>query len=201
MAGSPFQIFYQSMMSSYIARYVRAEPQPPTDWSRPRSQCDCQDCRPLSTFLVSPTQEKAGFSIPAKRREHLQEQCKRMGGFIFSTDRDSLPMTLLITKDLSAYKKAHSEWTERRKTAKIKIMEFRQEILHKLLDDRFEAITTLNVAGNKTHQTILQNLTPPPPQPTPPLSSIITASPSSRTLPPITKRKTPMPIPEAAEIN
>ncbi|KAG9238196.1 hypothetical protein BJ875DRAFT_437669 [Amylocarpus encephaloides] len=181
------QYLVQTVLTRYYARYVGGEPQRPANWTRGISSCSCNDCQSLNGFLESPHQQTGSFSLGTKRRAHLHGQLDNMRSVTHETRHVVNPHTLIVTKTNSDYEQKHQRWTERRQTslAHVKAMDLR--LFEKHLPGKFQKImnfwygepliTTPAVPASLNRQT--------------PLSSISNAANASRTLPPITKRKTP----------
>jgi hypothetical protein len=183
--GSSFQQFFQSILSTYITRYVQAEPQAPRNWVRPAVTCPCRDCLTLNSFLVNPQQQIGRFPVAKKRRQHLHQQLDGLVGFTHETERQGSPQTLVVTKNTDGHKASHKAWVERCVVAKTHLRGFQEHALRDLLGEKYAPIIALS--ASQIVQTLRQ---------LPPLSSIINNSSngsSGRVLPPITKRKIPTP--------
>jgi len=182
--GTSFQQFFQSLLSTYITRYVRAEPQTPSNWVRAKVTCPCSDCLTLNSFLVNPQQKIGRFPVAKKRREHLQQQLDRLVGFKHETERRGSPQTLVVTKTMDAHKASHKAWAERCVVARRHLQSFQESALRDLLGKRFAPTMALSVTQLAQRSRQL-----------PPLSSIVNSSAGSagRILPPITKRKVSTP--------
>ncbi|RDW79239.1 uncharacterized protein DSM5745_06091 [Aspergillus mulundensis] len=86
-------------LETYLTKYVRQPPQPPTTWQQtlPRtSTCNCTDCQHLIAFVTHPDLPAWRFTMPQKRREHLWD---RLGPtFRREIIKDRSPYTLQVTK-------------------------------------------------------------------------------------------------------
>ncbi|TVY44089.1 hypothetical protein LOCC1_G004493, partial [Lachnellula occidentalis] len=187
--GSSFKQFYQSMLSTYIIRYVQMEPARPTSWARQQTSCDCNDCLQLNRFLIDGHQIIGRFPVGKARRAHLHSQLNGRSGFTHETQRSGNPQTLVVTKTMGAYEASHKAWTERCNVARKHLKSFEETFLKDLLADKYVPIIALYVpimalSPSKLTSTSRQQQ---------PLSSIVNSSESSSRgpLPPVTKRKVP----------
>ena len=182
--GSSFKQFYQSMLSTYIVRYVQMEPAKPASWARQRTSCGCNDCLSLNRFLIDETQQIGRFPVGKARRAHLHSQLNGRAGFTHETERRGNPQTLVVTKNIGAYEASHKAWTERCNVARKHLKDLEETSLKNLLAEKYVPIMALS--PSKLTPTSRQ-------QQQQPLSSIVNSSESSSrgALPPITKRKVP----------
>jgi hypothetical protein len=143
---APFQSFFQQILSSYVVRFVKAEPQTFKDWARPNVACVCRDCRTLNNFLSSPTAESRRFARKKERRRHLGWALPSSG---FEFEEDKRP--LIITKLQLDYvcwnhpNDDHKKWLKRVDKARKILAEFPSELLKDLLLDLHEPITSASV--------------------------------------------------------
>ncbi|TVY39813.1 hypothetical protein LSUB1_G005263 [Lachnellula subtilissima] len=178
--GSSFRQFSQSMLSTYIIRYVQMEPAKPASWARQRTSCGCNDCLSLNRFLIDGNQQIGRFPVGKARRAHLHSQLNGRSGFTHETERRGNPQTLVVTKNMGAYEAFHKAWTERRNVARKHLKDFEEMSLKNLLAEKYVSIMALS--PSKLASASIQQQ---------PLSSIVNSSESSSrgALPPITKRK------------
>ena len=184
-----FQMFFQSMISIYIIRYVQSKPTPPKDWVRTKLTCSCVDCRSVNTFLIDPQQRVGRFAVNKQRRQHLHSQFNGKIGFTHETERRGSPQTLVITKTQAAHQAATKAWSERSNIARNHLKSFPQDALKQLLGDKFKPNMALSASSAL--------LGPAKSRQQEPLSSIAnpSAGPADREPPPIKKRKVPSPAP------
>ncbi|KAJ9637150.1 hypothetical protein H2199_007436 [Coniosporium tulheliwenetii] len=116
---SRFQSLYQSVINSYIKRYVGMEPAPPPNWTRSPVGCGCADCNRLDQFLLD----------------------SQRGDYTYETERIGSPHTLVVKKTNKSYKDALHKWQARREEARSDIMALGDENLRTLLRDRYEELT------------------------------------------------------------
>jgi hypothetical protein len=183
------QSLFQDVLSTYIVRFVKAEPTPPQDWKRRTTNCNCADCQALNRYLASPMEKVGRFAMGMKRRQHLESQLPDKRGFATETVRSGNPQVLVITKTNAIYVHERTMWTERCNVALAHIQSIGEETLRKLLGDKFDSIWSLSY-------TKAMEFTSKRPAP---LSAIENFS-NGRILPPITKRKTPTSVPADADV-
>ncbi|CAG8978430.1 hypothetical protein HYALB_00013248 [Hymenoscyphus albidus] len=136
------QTLFQSVLSTYTHRWVKPEPEPPTNWIRPRVACRCGDCLGLNRFLQSPNEEVGKFPMAEKRRFHMTNVLQSVGGYKLTTLTSGSPYTLEVTKTLFQYEEAHEAWLDRCNTAKEQVLTMGRNF-RALLGDKFDAITLL----------------------------------------------------------
>lgn len=142
LTDSRFQALYQSVINSYITRYVGMEPAPPPNWTRPQAGCGCADCVRLDEFLVSPTEPVGRFPMAEKRRKHLHNQLEsQRGDYTQDTERTRSPYTLVVTKTNKSYNDALHKWQARREEARSDIRAIGDKNLRALLGDRYAELT------------------------------------------------------------
>lgn len=189
-------VLFQTILSTYILRYVKAEPKPPNHWARdPITHCTCADHGLLNTFLKDYQRKTERFSMAKKRREHLESDFKYGGikGMKTETDTSRSPHTLVATKTLEVYNDAHKAWQDRCMVARNHIKDIGGDSkLSALLGDKKNDITLLAFE-------ILKAIYPDILVQTQPLGS--SSSSGNRTLaPPKKPRKTPGSVPASAEV-
>lgn len=148
---SEYGDFHTQLLDAFVRRYVKKEPRTPHDWVMTRRGCGnptCSHCQKLDTFLISPTQMTARFSLPQASRTHLEQRIKPRHqmecDFIMGTEKHHTPFTLVITKTTKEYQREHASWTERAKSAKERIRSICSEAtLRQFLGPRFDEITQL----------------------------------------------------------
>ena len=139
--GSPVGRLFQSLLTTYIARYVGAEPVPPSDWQRTRVACVCSDCSQLNAFLVDPIESVWRFAANQTRRTHLQKSLKELGnGTTVDTERGGSPLTLVVIKTQSQHLAVHTAWTARCDVAKKQLQRLDQKFLQECLAEEYENI-------------------------------------------------------------
>ena len=79
LTHNSFRHLYQSVLSSYIRRYIGQKPERGINWTRPNVGCRCGDCTDLNRFLSSPSLAVGRFPLAKKRRQHLHEMLDRSG--------------------------------------------------------------------------------------------------------------------------
>lgn len=142
LTDNRFQSLHQSVINSYIKRYVGMEPAPPPNWTRLPAGCGCADCARLDQFLVSPTEPVGRFPMAEKRRKHLHYQLESQGGdYTQDTERTRSPYTLVVTRTNKSYNEALYKWQSRREEARSDIMAIGDENLGALLGDRYAELT------------------------------------------------------------
>jgi hypothetical protein len=159
---SPFQSLFQQVLSTYVERYVRPEPQPSKDWSRPTVLCDCQDCPSLNLFLANPKQQVANFRVAGKRRDHIYSKVSDTG-IDQRTDRtSSVPYTLVLTKNTKCFEIAHKAWEERCIAAGDYLQTMDSEVgLKPFLADLYTPIVSLSMVSSSAARDYRQLLPPP----------------------------------------
>lgn len=175
---------YKLTLAAYLARFVKAEPQPPRNWAMPKLLgCECLDCIRLDAFLTNPDEKVARFAVKAKRRHHLHKRLDRTS-CENTTERIGDPGTLVVTKTKGDYKVHHMLWRQRCGTANLQILDLRCVEFKSYLGDMYKDITSLS-----------PSLLSPSTESRHALQLAATLSPSANTsnrvLPPITKRKVP----------
>jgi hypothetical protein len=162
MRHSPFQTLFQQVLSTYVERYVRSEPQPSTDWSRPTVLCDCQDCPSLNLFLANPKQQVANFRVAEKRRDHMYSKVSDTG-IEQRTDKSSWPpFSLVLTKNMKYFEIAHKAWEERCIVAKNYLQAMDSEVgLKPFLAHPYTPIVSLSMVSSNAARDYRQLLPPP----------------------------------------
>jgi hypothetical protein len=162
MRHSPFQTLFQQVLSTYVERYVRSEPQPSTDWSRPTVLCDCQDCPSLNLFLANSKQQVANFRVAEKRRDHIYSKVSDTG-IEQRTDKSSWPpFSLVLTKNMKYFEIAYKAWEERCIVAKNYLQAMDSEVgLKPFLADLYTPIVSLSMVSSNAARDYRQLLPPP----------------------------------------
>jgi hypothetical protein len=146
LTSDPYPFLSQRIISSYILRYVGKEPIPPDTLARRPVSCPCNDCAPLSRFLISPTQRVGRFAMGKKRRQHLHIQLDKSGsGCTHETEHWGNPQTLVVTKTNKEFDRKIADWTKRTEEFKKEVANFDQDQLRTLLEDSYEDLVGLKV--------------------------------------------------------
>jgi hypothetical protein len=138
---SPFSSLFQSVLASYICRYVQDPPTSPENWTIPKRGCSigCRDCQALDAFLIDPQERVGSFPMATKRRDHLEgrldpNECSH------TTTRQGIPHTLVVKKTRAIYAAKVSAYRRRHTTANRHIAGLNRQILRALLGDYFNEI-------------------------------------------------------------
>lgn len=189
---------FQTVLATYILRFVEAEPKRPNHWARDGatdSSCagSCADHGLLNAFLKDPKRKTERFSMAKKRRDHLYWSFRNMKGVTTETDTSRSPHTLVVTKTHELFNDAHKAWQDRCMIARNHIKDIGQDSkLSALLGDKKDAITLLAFEN-------LSVMYPDALAQTQPLAS--SSSNGNRALAPTKKpRKTPSSVPASAEV-
>lgn len=145
-SSAELSTLFQIILSTYIIRYVKAEPQPPNHWSRePVEECSCADHALLTAFLRDATRKEGRFSMAKKRRDHINPRYMSSKGLKTDTDTSRSPHTLVVTKTLEVHNDAHQAWQYRCMIARNHIKAIGDDSkLSTLLGDKKDAITLLD---------------------------------------------------------
>jgi hypothetical protein len=144
-----FRLLYQSILSSYFARYLGKEPARGGSWTRPKVSCRCRDCTELNRFLSSPTEIVGRFPLAKSRRQHLHQMLDGNGSdCTHVTERRGTPQTLVVTKTHDAASRAQTEWEQRAEEARKWIEVLGRHDLEQLLGEDYEYITTFRAVRN-----------------------------------------------------
>jgi hypothetical protein len=190
LAQPPIEGLYRKLLSTYVIRYVKAQPSPPTDWKLPvvnPSACavHCRDCTMLNLFLLDPNKYIERFKFDHQSRKSHQVLLKSLSEVRSEIDRTVSPQMLVVTKELTKYPKDHKAWKERCEVARKHFQDLGLSNLKVILGSMYDPITTLLphqfAAFKASNETLLDNF--------PPLGESGEAS--NRHLPPISKRKLP----------
>jgi len=121
-SGIQYQQIVQKLINLYIFRYVKPEPRPSLNWSRPRaSSCRCKDCDVVNAFLANPDKIIGRFPMGTARRHHLHVQLEPHSDLRRETIRTSNPNILQVTKTNKTYTQGHGTWKQRAYKAIAKI--------------------------------------------------------------------------------
>jgi hypothetical protein len=146
--GSPFQTLFQHVLTTYINRYVKSQPEPPKDWTRERVSCSCQDCVDLNKFLVDPRQKVGRFALAQQRRKHLQKEVDSTHhGFKHEIDRNGSPQTLVVTKTIAQHQDILQAWKRRCVVASNQLESLGEPIMKELLGDLYAQVMSLSVTS------------------------------------------------------
>jgi hypothetical protein len=144
-----FRRLYQTILISYITRYVGKKPERGINWTRPNVGCRCGDCAGLNQFLSSPSQIVGRFPVAKKRRQHLHQMLDRSGSdCTHVTERYGSPQTLLVTKTHDNLARAVKKWEQRAEEARKWILDLGKRDLEQLLCPNYEDLTIFQAIGN-----------------------------------------------------
>jgi hypothetical protein len=103
----PLQVWLKAVRAP-LEKATAKEPTPPKDWTRPAtSDCQCNFCTQLTTFLADPKAETARIPAGEDRRTHLVQQIGRNGFDVkHQLDRTGRPFSLAFTKTTGSYDRA-----------------------------------------------------------------------------------------------
>ncbi|KAH8684945.1 hypothetical protein BGZ61DRAFT_495252 [Ilyonectria robusta] len=139
-----YQQLFRTVSTTYITKYVGREPSRDTNLARPRVNCDCRDCGPLNTFLVSATENVARFRVGKQRRQHLHQKLDSADiDCTHTTLREGSPQTLVVTKSFKHNAVARKLWTSRRAEASALFTSFPQVRLELLLGQDYSKIVNM----------------------------------------------------------
>lgn len=187
--GSPFQTLFQQVLTSYINRFVEAQPQPPKDWARDGVSCGCRDCSTLNKFLLDPRQQVGRFPMSQKRRDHLERTTKsKHPGFKLGTDYRGSPHTLIVTKTNNCYQESLKAWNARRVVARKHLDDIGESVLKVFLGNIHGQIMSMSMSAMEGPP--IANLNSADQEP----ALMSSRNASNRVLPPITKRKVPQEV-------
>lgn len=103
-----YQELFQQVISLYVFRYVRREPQRPPNWACPKKGCGCKDCVHLDLFLSSPTRQTMEFTTTGPKRNHIEDRVRGLNEICTSTKMNGrAPHTLILTKTMDWWKSSH----------------------------------------------------------------------------------------------
>lgn len=182
---TPFGGLFQSVLASYICRYVQDPPSPPKNWSMPKRGCAgvCPDCRALDAFLINPHQSVGRFPMGQQRRRHIHTQLDN-SDCTHETVRVGSPHTLVVTKTRRGHSAQIAAHEQRHQIAYRHIIDLGLENLKGLLGEYFQ-----DIVGARTTP-LLKNFC----NGTAVLAGIsgnIVGHSGDRVLPPISRRKIP----------
>lgn len=120
---------------------IDSRPIEPKDWNRTsgkREKCHCAPCISLSQFLANPRESVGRFRYSKKTRDHLQYSLNTQD-FIFDTERNGTPHTLMVRKTNNEYSGLSNEWRHSVNEMKSRIKRAYNDFLKVLLGDDFAA--------------------------------------------------------------
>jgi hypothetical protein len=99
-------------LSEFFTRATQCEPTSPQDFSRPNeTDCECQFCMEMQTFLASSTQETTRIPAREDRRHHLVDVIRRKKLDVTTgIEKKSSPHKLVLTKTTASYQRALVEY-------------------------------------------------------------------------------------------
>lgn len=111
--------FIVELLKAYVNGYVRKVPPPPADWqSRTTIRCLCSDCMGLRRFIDDYESKVQDFTMPERRRKHLEQQLDR-SYFTSYTIKNGSPHKLRVEKTNAAMLVSHyNAWLQRVRAAK-----------------------------------------------------------------------------------
>ena len=136
------------LLTLYLVRYVKEEPQRPLNWSRLPLRCYCEDCQQMNGFVIDPTLISTRFQAVQQRRTHMIHSLGNDYDII--TDKRGSPHTEVITKTDRAWKTAHDNWVTRRNRAKQQITMLSKPHLQRWLGDQHQALLDISIDVVKT---------------------------------------------------
>ncbi|KAI9763849.1 MAG: hypothetical protein M1840_009033 [Geoglossum simile] len=134
-----YRLFTQELISTYIARYIRPEPE---NRVPPLGCRECRDCEKLDRFLVDPKFNTIRFSMVQCRREHVEHHTQESRELRVETVRASLPHSLVVKKVAG---EAAVKWRKRCEEAEKWMQELGSETqVKEMLGSGYKAIVGLN---------------------------------------------------------
>ncbi|KAH7400217.1 hypothetical protein BKA64DRAFT_744854 [Cadophora sp. MPI-SDFR-AT-0126] len=157
---SPVRALFQGILPVHIKRFVKAEPQPPTDWARPRAatSCPCPDHTALNKFLQNSNQEVDKFIMSLWRQNHIQAAVDKTS-FYTDIDRSAKKRTLIIIKNHQNHFVAdHEAWQKRKDTAAANIKNLGSEAELRAYLAIFMSLSQTVLSLKMTHLSTRHNL-------------------------------------------
>lgn len=135
---------YFSILDAYLRMYVQKQPSTVENWSRNRVACSCSDCFKLNLFLISSMHQTERFSVSKPRRHHLHIVLDNARiNCTHETERHTRPETLVVTKR-DRRKGVYDAWLARCLEAHNEIKQFDQELLERILGERYEVVKDMH---------------------------------------------------------
>lgn len=126
--------------------FCRVRPAAPTDWARRISKnCNCSDCDALHAFLRNPAEQVGRFKLGGEKRKHLERQLG-WGYYIFDTEKDAIPYTLVITKTDKEHHELLNDWEGDFKALQAELRILENDYMKKSLGDRYDELVLLRGA-------------------------------------------------------
>jgi hypothetical protein len=139
----PFQILYQTILSSFISKESAPQPRPPRNWVRRWRGCGCEECNILDVFLRNPSLSQTEIRQYVPVLDHIEERLRRdIRDETIKTEiiRGSQPLTLRIQKVDHVYECELKVWTQKQDFIKKKIPDLGVQSLRMLLGEHFQTI-------------------------------------------------------------
>jgi hypothetical protein len=150
LTSSPaYQALFQDTLHRYLIRYVQPEPEAPGMVRRP-IQCSlattCMPCKKINAFLQNPKLTRSPeLEVSDLEYEHvnvaLNVPCA--SDIKITVQRGFKVKFIKLTKITKQYEKRHGEWMERRRNAEGKMRAIGEEVLMKMLGDKFGDIVRM----------------------------------------------------------
>ncbi|KAF2209750.1 hypothetical protein CERZMDRAFT_100156 [Cercospora zeae-maydis SCOH1-5] len=136
-----FQNLYRGVFETCIKTHVQKQPPEFPNWARNRVHCNCATCWDLNLFLTSITQQTARFPLSKPQRHHLHSllDMSPATDCTHVTERHTRPETLVVTKRNRAAG-VYDAWYARCESVAKMLRAFDQDLLRKLLGNRYEKI-------------------------------------------------------------
>lgn len=139
-----YQELFKQVISLYVFRYVRREPQRPPNWACPKKGCGCKDCVHLDLFLSSPTRQTMEFTTTGPKRNHIEDRVRGLNEICTSTKMNGrAPHTLILTKTMDWWKSSHDAWSNRCSLALASINSIGIDNLKQLLGDKYDELVDM----------------------------------------------------------
>ncbi len=136
-----YQELCKQVVSLYVFRYVRREPQRPPNWVCPKKGCGCKECVHLDLFLNSPTRQTMGFTTTGPKRNHIEDRVRGLNEIRTSTKKNDRASHTLILMDW--WQSSHDAWSSRCSSALVSVMGVGTNNLKQLLGDKYDALVDL----------------------------------------------------------
>ncbi|KAI9706510.1 MAG: hypothetical protein M1836_003516 [Candelina mexicana] len=143
-----YQSFFKHALNSYITRYVNLEPAPPKDGTRKELEgtgCGCKDCNSLNEFLFDPAQKSTTFSMPEKRRKHIELRIEPIPHLKVETIRTTKPFSLKVEKTEADWKEEHDMWEKRSKEVEKQLKGLGLQKLREILGEKYDELVEQRV--------------------------------------------------------
>ena len=144
-----YRPFFQSIINSYIRRYLGEEPPTIVDRHPSRRVCVCGVCELVDRFLRDPEQQTGRFTYKKSIREHLEQEIGRY--YEHTTDTTGSPHTLVIKKNKAEFKtkRAVANYKERCERTRRNLISIGIPALNKLLGTTGDELINFKSVRNK----------------------------------------------------